>query len=206
MGGKGQWWRHRQAAICKFKLFHCRLPVGCQINSDLKFWGSTFCSKYYCFRQSSFNLFQCLIQVNCQVSFWCVAFWGSSNCSNNFIYWTPWPRLQVDSYLQLDKNIPYLLRRLHNILWGRVVANNNKDAWWFYLSFQFYRHEGFWPQQAHQAHQLPRRWSQQAHLAHQPCWHPQLQWHCWLNWPWPQRLHWPRPCQPRQAYWPHQPH
>jgi hypothetical protein len=40
----------------------------------------------------------CQIQVNCQVSFWCVAFWGSSNCSNNFIYWTPWPRLNVDCY------------------------------------------------------------------------------------------------------------
>ena len=104
----------------------------------------------------------------CQVSSWCIAFWWSSKCSSNFIYGTPWPRLQVDCHLQLDKNIPYLLRRrLHNILWGRMGANNNnnKDARWYYLPFQCYRHEDLWPQQAHWAHQHQ-----------QPCRSPQARW------------------------------
>ncbi len=130
-----------------------QFPVFCQIHLLVGFWGSMICSSDYCLCQSCVNLFLRQIQVNCQVIFWCIAFWGSLNCSNNFIYWTPLPCLQVNCYLWLDKNIPYLSRRLHNILWGRMVANNNKDERWFYLPFQHYWHEGLWPQQAHQAHQ-----------------------------------------------------
>ncbi len=128
-------------------------PVYCQIHLLVGFWGSTIFSNNYCLHQIRINLFRRQIQVNCQVSFWCIAFWGSLNCSNNFIYWTPWYRLQVNCYLQLDKNVPYLLRRLHNILWGRMVANNNKDARWFHLPCQCCWHEGLWPQWAHWAHQ-----------------------------------------------------
>ncbi len=130
-----------------------QFPVYCQIHLLIGFCGSMICSNDYCLRQSRINLFQRQIQVNCQVSFWCIAFWGSLNWSNNFIYWTPCPHLQVNCYLQLDKNIPYLLRRLHNILWGRMVTNNNKDAQWFHLPFQCYWHKGLWPQRAHWAHQ-----------------------------------------------------
>ena len=127
---------------------------------------------------------------------------GIKSSVNHFIL-AAQQELVVYCCISLFQNIPSLQQRLHNILWGRMIAN-------FYLSFQRYRHEDLRPQQAQWAHQQPCQSSQDCwvklprwpHQAFQAQWvdcqvphQPHRQNHQ-PRWPqWPRRLHWP--CWPQ---------
>ena len=67
-----KWLRTRAQHFHRVNIFQWRLfPVGCQVNSDLKFWGSTICSKYF----SSIQVYCCFdifhrYRVDCYFNVW----------------------------------------------------------------------------------------------------------------------------------------
>ena len=140
--------------------FVCQLPVDCRPIFDSESWGSTWSADHTLFsfwgRSKSIIFFWQIHHVLTEnyprstADYWVHQIRHQERAgiksSVNYFILAAQQELQVYCCISLFQNIPSLQQRLHNILWGRMVAN-------FYLPFQCYWHEDLRPQWAHWAHQ-----------------------------------------------------